>query len=496
MAAGKPLAVLVDAVAGKIRGEADPSILISDVTHDSRAAGPGCLFVAIAGERFDGHDFVGLAANQGSPAVCVTHFVAERVPQIIVEDTRMALGTLASVVHGEPSTAMKVIGITGTNGKTTVAHYLSSIGAKAGVKTGVVGTIHTKLDGETIEAVRTTPEASDFQRLLAEMRDKGAELVAVEVSSHGLTLGRVRATRFAVAVFTNLSQDHLDFHGDMETYYRAKRSLFEDYDVEMAVVNIDDPSGRAIAERHRGELVTVGHGGDVEASSVQPLGSSTSFELRTPWGDSQVEAPLVGVFNVDNAALAAASALACGMGFEQVVAGLEALDGVPGRFEVVSGSDPILVIVDYAHTPDGISQVISAAREMTEERVIALVGAGGDRDRGKRPIMGEAVSAADLAIVTSDNPRSEHPDEIGRSVLGGVEDRTQVIYELDRRTAIHRAIDEAAPGDVVLILGRGHEPFQEIGDKRLPFDDRLVARSALQLRRMSAETDLGSGSID
>lgn len=495
MAGGKPLGALADSVAGKISGEVDRSLLITDVTHDSRTAGPGSLFVAMVGERHDGHDFVGPAAAQGSPAACVSRLVEVKVPQIVVEDTRMALGTLAAGVHGRPSSAMRVVGITGTNGKTTVAHYLASIGAGAGVKSGVVGTIHTKLDGETIQAVRTTPEASDFQRLLAEMRDKGAQMVAVEVSSHGLALGRVRATRFEVAVFTNLSQDHLDFHGDMDAYSLAKRSLFEDYEVGTAVVNIDDPFGREIAGSYRGRLVTVGSGGDVETSNVRPLRGTTSFRLRTPWGDSQVEAPLAGVFNVDNAALAAASALVCGIAFDEVVAGLSSLEGVPGRFEVVSGDDPIRVIVDYAHTPDGISKVIAAAREMTGNRVIALIGAGGDRDRGKRPLMGRAISEAELAIVTSDNPRSEHPDEIGKAVASGVGDETELIYELDRSKAISRAIEEAAGGDVVLILGRGHEPFQEIGDERLPFDDRSVARAALQLRRMSAETDLGSGSI-
>ncbi len=497
MAAGKPLAALAGVVSGELLGSVDPSLLLTDVTHDSRQAGPGCLYVAIVGERFDGHDFAGRAADLGSPAVCVSRRLEEdRVAQILVEDTRMALGPLASAVHGSPSSAMNVVGITGTNGKTTVAHYLNSIGTAAGIKSGLIGTIHTRLGGETIEAVRTTPEASDFQRLLGDMRDKGVGLVAVEVSSHGLTLGRVRATRFAVAAFTNLSQDHLDFHGDMAAYFDAKKSLFEEYEVGTAVVNVDDHAGREIVDRYRGALVSVGEAGDVRTEQVGTHSGKTSFDLHTPWGSARVEAPLVGRFNVDNAAVAAGSALATGIGFEEVIGGLNALEGVPGRFEVVSGDDPVLVIVDYAHTPDGVGKVISAARELTSRHVIALVGAGGDRDRGKRPHMGAAASAADLAIITSDNPRSEDPDEIGRAVLEGVEGGTEVIYELDRSMAIDRAVAEAVAGDVVLILGRGHEPFQEAGDEKTPFDDRVVARNALRRRRMSADSGTGSGSIE
>lgn len=496
MAAGKPLKVLADVVSGELHDGADSTPTITDVTHDSRQARPGCLYVAIIGEKFDGHDFVGQAMDRGSPAICVSHRLGERVPQIIVEDTRLALGPLASSVHGEPSSTLKVVGITGTNGKTTVAHYLTSIGATAGISSGLVGTIHTRLDDEIIEAVRTTPEASDFQRLLGEMRDKGAELVAVEVSSHGLALGRVRATRFEVAAFTNLSQDHLDFHGDMTAYLRAKRSLFEEYEVGTAVINTDDPAGKEIAQSFRGNLVTVGQQGEVRTESQQTHQGTTAFELRTPWGDAALQAPIVGSFNVHNAAIAAASALASGVGFEDVVAGLGSLEGVPGRFEVVSGRDPILVIVDYAHTPDGIGKVVSAARGMTSNKVISLVGAGGDRDRGKRPLMGAAVSASDLVIITSDNPRSEDPDEIARAVLQGVEEGTDVIYELDRALAIQRAVDEAAAGDVVLILGRGHEPYQEIGPNMLAFDDRRVSRDALERRRMSADSGSQSGSIE
>lgn len=497
MAAGRAVIDLAGVAGGELAGpERGRDAIVDDVTHDSRQAGPRCLYVAIRGAKFDGHHFVADAVAAGSPAVCVSHPTASDVPEIVVGDTRRALGPLAASVHHDPSVSMKVIGVTGTNGKTTVAHYIGSIGASAAVMTGVIGTIHTKLGDTRIEAVRTTPEASDFQRLLAEMRDRGAEMVAVEVSSHGLDMGRVAATRFAVGAFTNLSQDHLDFHGDMKSYLAAKRRLFEEYELGAAVINIDDAAGARIADDYPGELITVGRKGDIRAANRRNVGDATSFDLITPWGQAELTAPLVGEFNVDNAALAAGCVLAAGLELGEVVKGLESLEGVPGRFEVVSGDDPILVIIDYAHTPEGISKAISAAREMNKGRVIALVGAGGDRDREKRPLMGAAASAADLAIITSDNPRSEDPGAIAHAVLEGVTLETGVIYELDRRAAIHRALTEATDGDVVLVLGRGHEPTQEIGGERLPFDDRQVARQALTSLRMSTDSGPKSGSID
>lgn len=496
MPAGRSVRELALVAGGELVGpESDRDELITDVTHDSRQTHENCLFVAIRGEHFDGHDFVAPAVEGGAPAVCVTHKVISGVPQIVVEDTRAALGPLAAEVHGHPSRAMDVIGITGTNGKTTVAHYVGSIGTTAGSRTGVVGTIHTRLGTEIIEAVRTTPEASDFQRLLAHMRDEGAEIVAVEVSSHGLELGRVAATEFAVAAFTNLSQDHLDFHGDMESYLAAKRRLFEDYEVGTSVVNIDDEAGAEIAATHRGELITVGRGGDISASGVETVDGGTRFEMDTPWGSTELVAPVIGEFNIENVLVAAGCSLAVGLSLEDVARGVGSLAGVPGRYEIVSGDDPINVVVDYAHTPQGIAKAIDAARKVARRKVIALVGAGGDRDRDKRPLMGEAASTADLVVVTSDNPRSEDPETIARAVLDGVTLETGVILELDRRKAIHRAVMEAVDGDTVLILGRGHEPMQEVAGSKSPFDDREVAREALASRRMSADSGGESGSI-
>jgi UDP-N-acetylmuramoyl-L-alanyl-D-glutamate--2,6-diaminopimelate ligase len=311
------------------------------------------------------------------------------------------------------------------------------------------------------------------------MRDRGCQLVAAEVSSHALALHRVAATRFAVAAFTNLSQDHLDFHGDMESYLEAKTRLFNEHEVGVAVLNIDDPAGRRIAGGYGGEKITVGAGGDVRVVATTPHLASSEIRLHTPWGEETVSAPVVGSFNIENVAIAAACCLAAGIDFGAVMAGLEDLGGVPGRYEVVSGDDPVRVIVDYAHTPDGIAAAILAARQAAPERLIALVGAGGDRDREKRPLMGEALSRADHAYITSDNPRSEDPGAIAAEVLSGVPPGSSVTVEVDRRLAIGAAVARGEPGDIVLILGRGHEPFQEVGGERRPFDDRQVAREAL-----------------
>jgi UDP-N-acetylmuramoyl-L-alanyl-D-glutamate--2,6-diaminopimelate ligase len=388
-----------------------------------------------------------------------------------------------------------VIGVTGTDGKTTVTHYVESISSGAGLSTGLVGTIRTRYAGKSVESERTTPEASDFQRLLADMRDAGVTVAAVEVSSHALALRRVAGTRFDVAAFTNLSQDHLDFHGDMASYLAVKRSLFEEYQVGTAVVNIDDPAGAAIARSHRGDLVTVGGDGDVRVEERSPQQSGTSFTLVTPWGSGTVTAPVMGEFNVDNAALAAASCLCAGIDFDLVIAGLEDLSPVPGRFEIISRGDPVTVIVDYAHTPRGISEAIDAARAITQGRVIALGGAGGDRDREKRPMMGRALSEADLVVVTSDNPRSEEPEAIIAEVSSGLAPGTDAMVIVDRGSAIAAAVAAAREGDLILVLGRGHEPMQDAGGERRPFDDRQVVREALADLPKSANSDAKSRSM-
>jgi UDP-N-acetylmuramoyl-L-alanyl-D-glutamate--2,6-diaminopimelate ligase len=496
MMAGSPLDELSALVGGTLLGGSATEVpLITDVTHDSRRVVPGSLFVAVRGASVDGHRFVEAALAARAAAVCVEYQVPVDVPQVVVHDTRRAMGTLAARVHGDPSNHLRVIGVTGTNGKTTVTHHVEWIARNAGVMTGLIGTVGARIGEQSLGTDLTTPEASDFQRLLARMRRSGCDLVAVEVSSHALALDRVRATRFEVAAFTNLSQDHLDFHGDMHRYLEAKEMLFHEYQVGTAVINVDDPAGRRIADRYRGTLIEVGDSGSARAEGIAPTSGGTFFRLVTPWGDREVEAAVIGRFNVDNAVVAAVCSLAAGIGIDQVVSGLATLPGVPGRFERVSGDDPVTVIVDYAHTPAGISHAIATARGFTRGRVIVLVGAGGDRDREKRPLMGEAVSAADVAVITSDNPRSEEPGDIVEAVVGGVVEGTEAIVEIDRRLAIRRALSEAGEGDVVLILGRGHEQFQEIGGEKVPFDDRLVATRTLADLRKSANFGAGTGSM-
>jgi len=491
---GRTLADLAGLLDATVTGDA--GVMVDAVTHDSRRAGPETLYVALRGDRFDGHDFIPDVVSRGAAAVCVDHSVTKAVPELIVADTRQALGPISAEVYDNPSRRLAVVGVTGTNGKTTVTHLVESIASMAGLVTGLMGTIHTRYAGRSTPAALTTPEAPEFQALLADMVDAGVSLVAAEVSSHALELGRVRATRFAVAAFTNLSQDHLDFHGDMDAYLAAKRRLFTEYEVGTAVFNTDDPAGADVAAAYAGTSLTVGRDGDVTLSDVEPMGSGQSrVHLSTPWGDAEVIVPLVGLFNLSNLAVAVACSVAAGIDFDIVAGSLPHVAGVPGRFEVVSGDDPITVVVDYAHTPEAVARAVETAREMTSGRVIALLGAGGDRDRVKRPAMGTALSTADLAIVTSDNPRSEDPEAILSAVSSGLAPDRPHLIEVDRRRAIDAAIAAAGDGDVVLVLGRGHEPEQQIGGRRLPFDDRIVAADALRRHRRSVGLDTGSGSM-
>jgi UDP-N-acetylmuramoyl-L-alanyl-D-glutamate--2,6-diaminopimelate ligase len=472
----------------------DPDIWLSDVTHDSALAGPDVLFVAVKGSTHDGHDYVDSAVKAGSPAVAVETLQDNPVTQIVVGDTRAAMGPMAARVHGDPSMELAVVGVTGTNGKTTVTHYLESLLTSAGRVVGLIGTVETRVGATALPSVRTTPEATDFQRLLARMRRLDAGVVAAEISSHALAMSRVAGTRFEVAAFTNLSQDHLDFHGSMESYRRAKERLFREYEVETAVLNVDDPVGAAISSWVETPVIRVGRDGDVRADNVETSFLGTRFDLVTEVGTVTVTSDLIGAFNVENALVAVGCSLALGLDLDEISGGFAHLGGVPGRFEQVSGSGPIHVIVDYAHTPDGVEEAISVARSIAAGRVIAVVGAGGDRDREKRPLMGRAATGADLAILTSDNPRSEDPDRILAQVAEGASG-PWVILEVDRRRAIETAIAAAEKGDVVLVLGKGHETGQEIGGQVLPFDDRQVAREILSARSGSADFDPDSGSM-
>lgn len=491
METSKSLYELAEVVDGDVLG--NPQIAVSDVTHDSRQAGPGALFIAIEGEVHDGHDFAPEAISTGASALCVQRKLEFDVPQLIVANTRRVAGQLASEVHGNPSHELDVIGVTGTNGKTTVTHFVESLLSAHGTPTGLIGTIGSRALGKPIQSIRTTPEATDFQRLLGRMRDVGTEKVAVEVSSHALELDRVRGTRFAVAAFTNLSQDHLDFHGTMEAYRTAKERLFSEYEVGMAVLNVDDPVGSAIAEGYSGSKVTVGNAGEFGGGEIVPTSVGVEFELRAPGFRERVAAPVFGSFNVSNLLLAMACCYVSDMTMSEIVAALSELPAVPGRFEIVSHSDEPTVVVDYAHTPDGVEMAVATARPMASGRLLVVIGAGGDRDSAKRAPMGAAASGGDLVFVTSDNPRSEDPGAIVDQVLQGV--TTDYIREPDRAAAIGTAISTAGIGDVVLILGKGHEKGQEIAGEVFPFDDREVARHHLNLLRKSANSGPDSGSM-
>jgi UDP-N-acetylmuramoyl-L-alanyl-D-glutamate--2,6-diaminopimelate ligase len=441
---------------------------IGDLVYDARAAGPGALFFCVPGSRADGHNFAPQAVENGAVALVVERPLELDVPQIVVPDARRAMAPAADEFFGHPSEELQIAGVTGTNGKTTTSFLLYSILAAAGRRPGLLGTIENRVGGERRPAIRTTPEAIDVQRALREMLDAGDRSCAMEATSHGSELGRLDRVRFAALVFTNLSQDHLDFHGTMERYFEAKRRLFTETEPP-AAINVGDDWGRKLAA-DRPDALTFGFAPDAEIGPAA-LGG--------------IDLKLRGRFNAENALGALAASRLLGIEDEAIVRGLEAVRGVPGRFEPVAEGQPFEVIVDYSHKPDALESVLRTARELTEGRVICVFGCGGDRDRGKRPVMGRIASElADLAIVTSDNPRSEDPAAIIDEILAGVTREVEV--EPDRAAAIERALSEAAEGDVVLIAGKGHEQGQEFADRTIPFDDREVARDVL--RRLGAAT--------
>ncbi|MGH9186335.1 MAG: UDP-N-acetylmuramoyl-L-alanyl-D-glutamate--2,6-diaminopimelate ligase [Acidimicrobiales bacterium] len=455
------------AVAGDVTG-----IDVTAITHDSRDVGPGALFCCVPGERFDGHDFAPDAVAAGAVALVVERVIAAdivgAVAQVVVPSTRAAMGPLAAALFGHPSHSLDVVGVTGTNGKTTTVHLLQSILAAAGRPTIVIG---------TLTGTRTTPEAPQLQGHLASFRDGGGRAVAMEVSSHALALHRVDGTRFKVAVFTNLGRDHLDFHVTMSDYFQAKARLFDPSFSDTAVVNLDDSYGRLLNDAAR--VPTVGYS-LAQADYLDVRADRSQFR----WRGVQLEVRLGGRFNASNALAAATAASQLDIDPAAVAEGLRAAEAVPGRFESVDESQPFRVIVDYAHTPDGLDQLLTAAREVAaDHRVHVVFGAGGDRDPTKRPAMGEvAARLADRVVLTSDNPRGEEPRAIIQAVQTGISDLSRVVVEPDRRAAIALVLGDARPGDVVVIAGKGHETTQTIGDDVLPFDDREVARDLLRSR--------------
>jgi UDP-N-acetylmuramoyl-L-alanyl-D-glutamate--2,6-diaminopimelate ligase len=439
---------------------------IGDLAYDARAVGPGALFFCVPGSRADGHDFAAEAVASGAVVLVVERPLEVDVPQLVVPDARRAMAVVADEFFGHPSQELQVAGVTGTNGKTTTTFLLYSILAAAGRRPGLLGTIESRVGGERRPAIRTTPEAIDVQRTFREMLDAGDRSCAMEATSHGSELGRLDRVRFAALVFTNLSQDHLDFHGTMDRYFEAKRRLFLEGNPP-AAINLGNEWGRKLAQ-DRPDALTFGFSEDAEIG---------------PHALAGVHLKLRGRFNVENALGALAASRLLGIDDAAIARGLEAVRGVPGRFESVSEGQPFDVIVDYAHKPEALESVLRTARDLTVGKVICVFGCGGDRDRGKRPIMGRIASElADVAIVTSDNPRTEDPQAIIDEILEGVTGEVEV--EPDRTTAIERAISLAGDGDVVLIAGKGHEQGQEFADRTIPFDDREVARDAL--RRLGA----------
>ena len=454
---------------------------ISDLAYDTRRIVPGALFFCVRGERVDGHELAVDAVARGAVGLVVERSLDAAVPQLVVPDSRAAMAVAGDLFFGEPTKALEVAGVTGTNGKTTTVFLLRSLLEAAGRRTGLVGTVDWVVGGEMRPAPFTTPEAIDLQRLLAEMRDAGDAAVALEASSHGSAFHRLDRVRFDALAFTNLTQDHLDLHGTMEEYFQAKRRLFVSAQPPPAAVNVGDPWGRRLAEElartHRAPLVTFGLETPAE---VRPEGLELGPDgSRFRAGGIEIETGLRGLFNVENVLAAIAVGLLLDLDEDAIAKGVAAVDDVPGRFEPVDEGQPFSVLVDYAHTPDSLRTVLLAARGLTSSRVLVVFGAGGDRDRGKRPLMGKvAAELADVAIVTSDNPRSEDPLAIIEDVLQG--SGVDVEIDPDRRSAIRRAIALAEAGDVVVIAGKGHESGQETNGTIEPLDDREEAREALR----------------
>jgi UDP-N-acetylmuramoyl-L-alanyl-D-glutamate--2,6-diaminopimelate ligase len=483
----------------EVRG-ATAGVEVTGLTLSTQRVRPGDLYAALPGARAHGADFTAAAVADGAVAVLTDPDGADRigeppVPVLVVPDPRSLLGRLAAYLHGDPATAMRVVGVTGTQGKTTTTRLLESGLTAAGVRAAVIGTVGTRVAGEDVRTSLTTPEAPDLHGLFAMMREREVAACAMEVSSHALVLGRVDGVVFDVAVFLNLGRDHLDFHADVEDYYRAKASLFTPQRARRALVNVDDEHGRRLARETAPTPVPVrtfsatatGPGADADwrAVDVELRADGSSFTVVAPDGGRiAAGCPLPGDFNVANTLAAVAAAGEAGLDAAAVAAGIAAGGGVPGRLERVDGGQDFVVVVDYAHKPDAVEAAIRTLRPLTDGRVLVVLGAGGDRDPGKRPIMaGIAARLADVLVVTDDNPRTEDPAVIRAAMLAGTTDAAAEVLEVgDRRAAIREAVRRAAPGDIVLVAGKGHETGQEVDGVVHPFDDREVVREELAAR--------------
>jgi UDP-N-acetylmuramoyl-L-alanyl-D-glutamate--2,6-diaminopimelate ligase len=488
----------------------DPETKIEGLAYDSRKIRPGYMFIALRGHAMDGHDFLGEAIREGASALVVesSHAGLKGVKEaavVRVKDTRRALSRLAVNFYEEPFSGVNLIGVTGTNGKTTTSYLLESIVLAGGGTPGVTGTINYRMPGETFRATVTTPESLDLMEMLRTMADSGVTDVIMEVSSHALDQGRTVDCPFRVAVFTNLSRDHLDYHGSMEAYFKAKSRLFyglggrEGNDTSRAVINWDDPMGRSMAELTRVPVMTYGLGGECHVRADRVRGSLEGLKARltTPMGDMDIRSSLIGGFNIYNIMAAASAALCMGSGLETIAEGIAGLRGVPGRLERVENARSLSILVDYAHTPDALKKAIEAVRPLAAGRLITVFGCGGDRDKGKREEMGRvAGELSDIVFITSDNPRTEDPATIASRIEPGVRETglcridetsasglmgTGYILDLDRRSAIQRAVQAANEDDLILIAGKGHEDYQIIGGEKRDFDDREVATEAASI---------------
>lgn len=462
---------------------------ITSIEHDSRKVKKGSLFICIKGYTVDGHDYAEMAVQKGAAAVLSERNLKLNVPVIVVKDTKRAMAILADAFYGHPSRKLQMIGVTGTNGKTTITHLVEKIFADHGSKTGIIGTMYTKIGQKVIDTKNTTPDSLTLQKTFKQMVDENVKTVAMEVSSIALVEGRVAGCDFDIAVFTNLTQDHLDYHKTMDDYKHAKSLLFSQlgntYELEKpkyAIFNIDDEVSDEFIKDTAAHVITYGidEQADLQAVNIQISAKGTEFDLLSPFGKNHVKLQLVGKFSVYNVLAALCVAMAAKIPMEQAISSVESVKGVSGRFELVDGGQDFAVIVDYAHTPDSLENVLKTIQQFVQGKVITVVGCGGDRDRGKRPLMAQiACQYSDHAIFTSDNPRSEEPTAIIKDMENGVKGKTFTSI-VDRKEAINHAILEANSKDVILIAGKGHETYQIIGDKVLDFDDRVVALEAIK----------------
>ncbi|NRG43462.1 UDP-N-acetylmuramoyl-L-alanyl-D-glutamate--2,6-diaminopimelate ligase [Bacillus sp. CRN 9] len=469
----------------------EEDIEITSIENDNRNVEEGSLFVCIKGYTVDGHDFASSAVEKGAVAVIAERQLNLPVPVFVVKNTRRAMALLADAFYGQPSQQLHLIGITGTNGKTTTSHIIDKILADAGKTTGLIGTMYTKIGNQTFEVKNTTPESLTLQRTFKKMKDSGVTSAVMEVSSHSLDEGRVHGCDYDIAVFTNLTQDHLDYHQTMDEYRRAKGLLFAQlgnafhYDrPKYAILNADDAASYDYEKSTSAYVLSYGidHDADFRATHIQMTSAGTSFDLITPVGSYSIQMQLIGKFSVYNVLASIAAAFASNIPMESIIHSVEEVKGVSGRFETVDAGQDFSVIVDYSHTPDSLENALKTVKQIAGQRIFTVVGCGGDRDRSKRPIMAKiACEYSTDAIFTSDNPRTEDPDEILKDMEAGVKGQSYKVIT-DRKEAIEYAVKRAGKGDCILIAGKGHETYQQIGHEIIDFDDRLIAKAAIEER--------------